>query len=242
MSERVATAADLVGMWRVEDVAGRGVVDRAEPTLGFDGDGRVFGNASVNRISGGWSLDGGVLRCGPLVTTLMAGPPALMAQEQQLTALLSRPLTALLDEETGLLRLTAADAAELRLVRMPPDEATGSTLAQRPARCVTGRLVPRERVTGTPFGCVATVRVQDVSRADAAAVVLAEQVVEVRGFPVDYDVLVPAVAIDERAMVAVSARVECDGRLRWVSDTVTPVLTRGAPDGADVVLAEVLPH
>jgi putative lipoprotein len=80
-------------------------------------------------------------------------------------------------------------------------------------------------------GAVLTVKLVDVSRADAVAEVLAVQEIAVDGpsarfpFELDYE---PNKIIASNSY-AVQARVEADGVLLAISDTVIPVITMGAP-------------
>ena len=67
--------------WLVEDIDGRGVVDKAQTTITFADDGSVSGDTSVNRYQGRATIDGNKISFGPLATTRRAGPPALMDQE-----------------------------------------------------------------------------------------------------------------------------------------------------------------
>ena len=71
-------ADPLHGEWTVESIEGAPVVDRSPAFLGFEADGRVYGNSSVNRVSGTWSFADGELALSQLVSTRMAGPPALV--------------------------------------------------------------------------------------------------------------------------------------------------------------------
>jgi putative lipoprotein len=91
-TEAVAPAAPaLVGPdWIVEDIAGRGVVDRSRTSMRFGTDGRVTGLGGCNRYNGGFTLDGAALRFGSAASTLMACPPALAEQEQRFHAALAR--------------------------------------------------------------------------------------------------------------------------------------------------------
>lgn len=109
------------------------------------------------------------------------------------------------------------------------------------AATISGTLTYRERMA-LPPGAVAIVQLQDVSRADAPAAILGEQHQTLGGqvpvpFRVDYD----AAKIEPRNSYNISARIEHDGRLLFVSDTRTPVITRGHPMEADLVLKKVAP-
>lgn len=95
----------------------------------------------------------------------------------------------------------------------------------------------RERVM-LPPGHVLTVRIEDVSLADAPAVVLAETRQPLEGGP-PYAVTlgVPAGQIDPRHTYAARADIRnADGRLVFVTDTRHAVLTQGAPASADIIL------
>src|SRR6476469_3855228 len=87
---------DRAGAWRFTALEGAEVDGprRATPWLTFDGDGVVFGMAGVNRVRGTWELDGDTLTFGPVVSTLMAGPPDAMACEQRVFRLLGETVTA----------------------------------------------------------------------------------------------------------------------------------------------------
>jgi len=86
-----ARHAHLGGVpWMVEDIEGRGIIDRSRVTLEFNDDGRVSGHASCNRYSASYTRDGNTLTIGPTATTRMACPPALTNQEQVFLAALAR--------------------------------------------------------------------------------------------------------------------------------------------------------
>ncbi|WP_114765361.1 YbaY family lipoprotein [Vibrio rhodolitus] len=91
---------------------------------------------------------------------------------------------------------------------------------------VTGSVAYRERIM-LPENAVVTVRLQDISLADAPAKLVAEQVMETQGkqvpfaFTLDYD----ANTIQPGHTYAVSARIEVNGKLRFITDTVYPVIT-----------------
>jgi putative lipoprotein len=107
-----------------------------------------------------------------------------------------------------------------------------------PAATVTGSVSYRERIALPPDARV-IVRLVDVSKADAPATVLGEQVIATQGLqvPFAYAITYDPRRIDPRFTYAVQARIELgDGRLRFISDTHHPVLTRGAGSSVDLVL------
>jgi prepilin-type processing-associated H-X9-DG protein len=69
------------GEWVVEAIDGQPVMADSRPTLAF-ADGHVAGSASCNRYTGGFTLTGESLTVAQVATTMMACPPALMAQER----------------------------------------------------------------------------------------------------------------------------------------------------------------
>ena len=76
----------LTGKWLVEDIAGGGVMDRAQTTIEFAADGAVSGSTCVNRYTGKADITDGNVRLSKLVTTRRAGPPAMMDQERKFLA------------------------------------------------------------------------------------------------------------------------------------------------------------
>lgn len=111
--------------------------------------------------------------------------------------------------------------------------------AASPRPAVTGTIAYRERMA-LPPGAEVTVRLEDVSRADAASTVIGEQVIEAPGqvpirFAVPYD---PAL-LDDRHTYAVRATISVDGRMWWTTDTHNPVLTGGHGARVDLMLRRV---
>lgn len=105
---------------------------------------------------------------------------------------------------------------------------------------VTGTVTYLQRVALPP---TAVVRVQlvDVSRADAEAVVLGEQVLNPGGKQVPFAFEIPydPAQIEANHTYAVQARIEDGGKLRFISDRRYAVITRGAPSYVDLVLKQV---
>jgi heat shock protein HslJ len=67
--------------WRLEDLAGAGVLDNVQATLEFGADGRVTGNGSCNGFGGTATVTGAAIQVGPLVATRKACVEAVMNQE-----------------------------------------------------------------------------------------------------------------------------------------------------------------
>jgi len=74
--------------------------------LGFGEDGRLYGQAGCNRISGSYSEHGRVLTPGPLRTTRMACPGSGMDHERRVMAVLSGPAAMRYDPDGETLVLT----------------------------------------------------------------------------------------------------------------------------------------
>jgi heat shock protein HslJ len=120
-----STAADnntlYAQPWLVEDIGGRGVVDKAQTTMKFAEDGSVSGDTSVNRYQGRATIDGNKFSFGPLAATRRAGPPALMDQETKFLKAVET-VKSFKIEPTGLLSLLN-DAGDT-VLRLSPIDAT----------------------------------------------------------------------------------------------------------------------
>jgi len=79
----------FIGTWQVEFIGTRPVIDYSPAVISFSADGQLSGNASCNRFSGAYQDTPEALSIGPLATTRMMCPPALMEQEQRMLAALS---------------------------------------------------------------------------------------------------------------------------------------------------------
>jgi putative lipoprotein len=102
---------------------------------------------------------------------------------------------------------------------------------------VTGTVTYRERVALPPTAVI-KVQLVDVSRADAPAIVIGEQITQAAGKQVPFAFVIafdPA-RIEANYSYAVQARIEDDGQLRFISDRHYAVITRGAPTRVDIVL------
>ncbi len=107
------------------------------------------------------------------------------------------------------------------------------------ADVIRGTATYRERMA-LPPDAVLEVTLQDVSRMDAPADVLERVEISNPGnppytFEIPYDVD----AIDERHSYSVRARITSGGQLLFTTDTVAPVLTRGAGEEVELLLKRV---
>lgn len=96
---------------------------------------------------------------------------------------------------------------------------------------VTGEVTYLQRIA-LPDDAVITVQLQDISRADAAAEVLGEDIIEAGGDPVpfEYEVSYSEDDIVDNHTYSVSARItDGEGSLIFISDTVIPVITNDNP-------------
>jgi heat shock protein HslJ len=67
--------------WLLEDLNGSSVLDNAQATLTFPETGKVAGNGSCNRFFGPAEINGDTIKLGPLASSRMACPQAVMNQE-----------------------------------------------------------------------------------------------------------------------------------------------------------------
>ena len=107
---------------------------------------------------------------------------------------------------------------------------------------LTGTVTYLERVALTPEAVI-EVTLQDVSRADAAATILATQTITADGkqVPIPFELKYDPAAIQPQNSYTVRARILEDGELRFTSTTANPVLTRGAPaTGVEIMVQTVV--
>jgi heat shock protein HslJ len=106
-----AGAGMLGTAWLAEDIAGRGVVDRARSTMEFVKPGQVGELAGCNRYFGPVVLDGGTIAFGNLATTRKLCVDTLMVQAQRFLKALSEAKRLDLTHE-GQILLIYADGTE----------------------------------------------------------------------------------------------------------------------------------
>jgi putative lipoprotein len=96
---------------------------------------------------------------------------------------------------------------------------------------VTGSVTYLQRIA-LPQDAVITVRIEDISRADAPAEVIGEQVIQANGdqVPFPFEVAYDPAQIQENHSYSLRVRIEDGtGSLLYINDTSLPVITRGNP-------------
>jgi len=95
---------------------------------------------------------------------------------------------------------------------------------------VTGTITYSEEIALPAGGVVVTVKIEDVSRADAPAVTIGQQVLENPGqVPIPFEVEYNPADIDERYVYALRVRIEVNGKLWFINTSRYAVITRGNP-------------
>ena len=98
----------------------------------------------------------------------------------------------------------------------------------------------RERIA-LPPDAVLHVELLDTSLADVPSVTLSAQRFKLDGVPKTVEIAYDTDLIDERMTYTVAAQILSGDRVMFRSTTATPVLTRGAPKSAELVL-EMMPR
>lgn len=99
------------------------------------------------------------------------------------------------------------------------------------AATVTGTVTYLQRIA-LPPDAVVIVQIEDVSRADAPAEVIGEQVIRTGGqqVPIPFEVPYDADQIEENRSYSLRVRIEDGaGSLLFINDTSMPVITQGNP-------------
>jgi len=110
---------------------------------------------------------------------------------------------------------------------------------------VTGTVTYREQVALPPQGVLVIVKVEDISRADAPAVTIGEQIIENPGHqvPIPFEIQYNPDDIDARYTYAMRVRIEVDGKLWFTNTTSYRVITGDYPtSNVEVMLEKVGPR
>jgi putative lipoprotein len=188
--------------WVAESITGQPSAEGVTSTVAFAADGKVSGDSIYFGHVG--------------ATQKMCVHAEFMEQEARFLEALNRA------------ERYTVDVGVLLIYSTGHDEPTRMVSASR-SGAVTGAVFYRERIA-LPPGSKIIVKLVDVSRADASAVVLAEQEIVPEGsVPVAFELEYDAAQIDERMSYAVQARIESGGRLMFTTAEVIPVITRDNP-------------
>ena len=108
------------------------------------------------------------------------------------------------------------------------------------ANTVTGTVSYLARIALPPTSVI-QIQLLDVSLADAPAKVLAEEKITLgeRQVPVSFSLTFDPAKIEHNHAYSISARILVDGQLRFISDKTYPVITRGNPQKAELILKPV---
>lgn len=216
-----------LGVWDAKTVDGQPALPDMRMTIE---DGRLAGGSGCNRFTTSWKADGDALELGPTATTRRACAPPRMEVEDRFLAALSRVRGWRV--EAGILQLTDETRAVLIEYQQPQSPPLDGK--------VQGKIFHTEAVQ-LPATAVAVVKLVDVSKADVAADVIAEQRIEPAGqVPIEYVLEYDPARIDPASTYAVQARITDGDTLLYVTDTVYQVLTRGNGGTQDVLVVKVV--
>jgi len=208
----------LEGDWLVIEIDGEPVDPDAPRAVRFEGD-RVSGRVGVNRFTGSFTIEGDVVRLGPVSLTRMMGPPERMALENRFNSAFQGDLP--------------IELAEVELVVGE----RAIVLERVPAVSVRGTVSYRERI-GLPPDSVVMVDLVDISIADVALEPIATQAIAgTTGPPFPFS-LESTEDIDESHMLAVSGSIlSAEGNLLWATDT--PAVLTDRAEQAELILRRV---
>lgn len=107
-------------------------------------------------------------------------------------------------------------------------------------KTLNGTIVLQEDIPVSPENDV-NIRIEDVSLMDVAAVIIAETKVESRNSPIEFSVDYDETKIREGMSYSIRAVIkDKEGKLLWITDTHTPVFTRGGPsDNVEVKVKRI---
>jgi putative lipoprotein len=191
--------------------------DPAKYTIAFETDGRLRARIDCNRGMGTWKSSAPPqLEFGPLALTRALCPPGSL--HDQLVR--QWPYVRSYVMRDGHLFLSLmADGGIYEFEPMSGEQGM--------KRAVRGTATYRERIAMPP-GAVFEATSQDVSRADAPAVVTGRAHLENPGNPpIKFEIPYDPSTIDSRRSYAVRARITVDGTLFFTTDQHYPVLTAG---------------
>jgi uncharacterized lipoprotein YbaY len=197
------------------------LIQGTELTARFGQDGLVSGSAGCNSYHAEFAVQGQTLTVGPVATT-------------RRTCMDKKAM----DQESAFLAaLDSAVTWEIRADRLQLRSESGS-LAVDLVSALTGR-VSCPDLLGLIEGTRLSIQLQDVSRADAPAKLMAEQVVAVSAdqIPYHFTLAFDPAEIDARNSYQLRATVGLDSTMLYTTTRAVPVLTRDSGQfGVELVL------
>ena len=169
--------------------------------------------------------------------------PDVVGDEYKIKTLTNErsPLSVTTDSNGGVWLIVGTDSGFEGLTALYYTRISYSLVVdQAPATAtVTGTITYRERIALTP-NAVVEVKLLDVSRADAPAITVGEQIIENPGqVPIAFEIEYDPADIDQRFTYAIGARITESGELAFINDTSYQVITRDNPTHVDMVLVRV---
>ena len=204
--------------------------DPSKYTVAFAAAGTVSARIDCNRGHGAWSSAGpNQVQFGPMaLTRAMCAPAPLtgkLATDWQF-------MRSYVIRDGHLFLSLMADGGTYEFGPMPPESASDARGDSR----IRGSATYRERIA-LPAGAVFEAILEDVSRADAPAQVIAGMSSESLGNPpIVFEIPYDASKIDEGHSYSVRARILVAGQLFFTSMQSYPVLTRGNGNEVNVLL------
>jgi len=210
-------------LWLLVSMAGQAVIPGSQITADFN-NGQLAGISGCNNYTAPYEMTDSNLTIGEAATTRMAcaEPQGVMEQETQYLSLL------------GSVASFRIEGRQISLL-----DAGGQVVLVYEA-AVTG-LVNSQAATPLPAGTIATVTLADVSRADAPAVTIAEQVISnPEAFPFPFTIIYNVEDIDPRFTYAIGVRItDSTGALVFINTFSYPVITRDNPSTVEVLVEPV---
>jgi uncharacterized lipoprotein YbaY len=205
------------------------VTDPSRYTIEFLGDGSLAVQADCDRSRGSYTIGGATLTISGMAITLTACPG--VSQDRAFLEQLSS-VNGFHREGETLVLTHSVDPSEMNFV--PVDAA----VSIETSALLTGTVTYRQRIA-LPSASVIEVQLQDVSKADAPAKIIASQTITTTGenVPVPFSLPYDPSEINESLSYALTVHITIDGQLRWINTDSYAVLTSGAPkSGVEVVV------
>jgi putative lipoprotein len=212
-------------LWLLAELNGETPIDGTNITLQFEGD-EAGGSAGCNDYFTPYERTADTITFGDVGRTRKAcqTPIGVMEQENQYFAALDGAATYSIDNE------------QLNILNDTADQ----ILVLDPA--VIGTITGPEG-SSIPENALISVKLNDVSLADAPAITVGEQVLtRVNGFPVSFAVTYDPQDIEGNHTYAISVRIEdSSGDLLFINTSAYQVITRDSPSQVEVVVDPVGP-